>query len=94
MSHSQLHAFYKGKKTLRKNKNHIVIYRPKADYLNIGQISGMNLLEMQAYVWRCVCVCVWGGGVLFVCMCGLVCVSGRFWEMKGSAFNFTGTFYT
>ena len=38
------------------------IYRPKADYLNIGQISGVNLLEMQALVWRCVC------GETF-CMC-------------------------
>ena len=45
------------------------IYRPKAEYLSIGQISGMNLLEMQALVWRYVCVCG-GGGALFLYVCG------------------------
>ena len=52
------------------------IYRPKADYLNIGQISGVNLLEMQALVWRCVC------GETF-CMCVGRGGGGGGWRMKG-----------
>ena len=45
------------------------IYRPRADYLNMDQNSDMSLLEMQVYVWRCLCVYVRGGEGLFVCMC-------------------------
>ena len=40
---------------------------PKADYLNIGRIPGMNLLEMQAYKNEGVCL---GKGMRIFYMCG------------------------
>ena len=40
------------------------------DSLNIGQNSGINLLEMQAYVWRHVCVSGWGWA-FSVYVCGM-----------------------
>ena len=70
----------------------LVIYRPKTDYLNIGLISGTDLLEMKAHV--CVCVCVFGRGIFFMCICGSVYCFGMWGCLgtKGSALNFTDMF--
>ena len=39
------------------------------------------------YRWVCVCVCVWKGGWMSVCMdgwvCGWVCVDGCVWIGRG-----------
>ena len=65
------------------------LYRPIAVYLNMGQNSGMNLFEMQAYVWKC--VCRRGRGGFRVYSCG---AWGAFGGMKGVVISFMGTFYT
>ena len=51
-------------------------------YLNIGQHSGLNSLEMQAYVLRC--VRWWRGSFLCVCLFGAVGV-----ECFGDEVSFT-----
>ena len=45
------------------------INRPKTDYLNIGQNSGMNRFESK-HMFGGVIVCVCGGTVLYMCVGG------------------------